>query len=132
MWICSGSNLLIGGSAQRFCRSRPACRKLRVANSYEEAKPMPGLVSPHGRGSLKPLMPTGGLLDAERARAQALRPVRVSSREKGDLIMLGIGGFTPLDGFMTHADWEGVCDRYCTASGLFWAVSITFVVSGET
>jgi len=93
---------------------------------------MPGLVSPHGGGSLKPLMPTGGLLDAERARAQALRPVRVSSREKGDLIMLGIGGFTPLDGFMTHADWESVCDRYCTASGLFWPIPITLSVSEET
>lgn len=93
---------------------------------------MPGLVSPHGGGSLKPLMPTGGLLDAERARAQALRPVRVSSREKGDLIMLGIGGFTPLDGFMTHADWESVCDRYCTASGLFWPIPITLSVSEDT
>jgi sulfate adenylyltransferase len=24
--------------------------------------------------------------------------------------MLGIGGFTPLEGLMTHADWQGVCD----------------------
>jgi sulfate adenylyltransferase len=93
---------------------------------------MPGLVSPHGGGSLKPLMLTGGLLDAERTRAQALCPVRVSSREKGDLIMLGIGGFTPLDGFMTRADWESVCDRYCTASGLFWPIPITLSVSAET
>ena len=93
---------------------------------------MPGLVTPHGGGSLKPLMLAGGLLDAERSRAQALRPVRVSSREKGDLIMLGIGGFTPLDGFMTHADWQSVCDRYCTASGLFWPIPITLSVSGET
>jgi len=36
--------------------------------------------------------------------------VRIASREVGDLIMLGIGGFTPLDGFMTRADWQGVCD----------------------
>jgi sulfate adenylyltransferase len=93
---------------------------------------MPGLVTPHGGGCLKPLMLTGGLLDTERSRAQALRPVRVSSREKGDLIMLGIGGFTPLDGFMTHADWESVCDRYCTASGLFWPIPITLSVSEET
>jgi sulfate adenylyltransferase len=49
----------------------------------------------------------------------------VSSREKGDLIMLGIGGFTPLEGFMTRADWEGVCDGYRTASGLFWPIPIT-------
>jgi sulfate adenylyltransferase len=39
--------------------------------------------------------------------------------------MLGIGGFTPLDGFMTRADWEGVCERYRTAPGLFWPIPIT-------
>ena len=38
--------------------------------------------------------------------------------------MLGIGGFTPLDGFMTRADWEGVCDRM-HGRGLFWRIPIT-------
>jgi sulfate adenylyltransferase len=86
---------------------------------------MSGLVRPHGGRSLKPLMPAGELLVAERARARLLSPVRVSSREKGDLIMLGIGGFTPLDGFMNRSDWQGVCDGYRTASGLFWPIPIT-------
>jgi sulfate adenylyltransferase len=86
---------------------------------------MPALVTPHGGKSLKPLMPAGERLAAERARARSLRAIRVSSREKGDLIMLGIGGFTPLEGFMTRADWEGVCDGYRTASGLFWPIPIT-------
>jgi sulfate adenylyltransferase len=86
---------------------------------------MPGLVKPHGGGSLKPLVLTGEALAAERARAASLPKLRVSSREKGDLIMLGIGGFTPLAGFMTRADWEGVCDGYRTASGLFWPIPIT-------
>ena len=83
------------------------------------------LVAPHGGGSLKPLMDPQEGLAAERARARSLRALRVSSREKGDLIMLGIGGFTPLEGFMTRADWEGVCDGYRTASGLFWPIPIT-------
>ena len=39
--------------------------------------------------------------------------------------MLGIGGFTPLDGFMNHADWRGVCDHYTLASGIFWPIPIT-------
>jgi sulfate adenylyltransferase len=39
--------------------------------------------------------------------------------------MLGIGGFSPLEGFMTHADWQGVCDGYRMASGLFWPIPIT-------
>jgi sulfate adenylyltransferase len=69
---------------------------------------------------------------AERARAPTLRTVRVSSREKGDLIMLGIGGFTPLEGFMTRADWQGVCDNYRTASGVFWPIPITLSVDVAT
>ena len=77
-------------------------------------------------------MLAGEALAAERSRATSLRQVRVSSREKGDLIMLGIGGFSPLDGFMTHADWEGVCMQYRTASGLFWPIPITLSVDRDT
>ncbi|MBI5909566.1 MAG: sulfate adenylyltransferase [Betaproteobacteria bacterium] len=83
------------------------------------------LVHPHGGESLKPLLLAGAALKAELARAQALPRLRVSSREKGDIIMLGIGGFSPLEGFMTHADWQGVCDGYRMASGLFWPIPIT-------
>jgi sulfate adenylyltransferase len=86
---------------------------------------MPGLVRPHGGETLKPLMLAGEALAAERMRARTLRTLRVSSREKGDLVMLGIGGFTPLAGFMTRADWQGVCDGYRTAGGLFWPIPIT-------
>src|SRR5690349_13004166 len=39
--------------------------------------------------------------------------------------MLGIGGFTPLAGFMTQADWQGVCDDMRTSDGLFWPIPIT-------
>lgn len=83
------------------------------------------LVAPHGKGPLRPLAVSRERLQEERRRAASLRALRVSSREKGDLIMLGIGGFTPLDGFMTRADWEGVCDGFRTASGLFWPIPIT-------
>src|SRR5512135_1795418 len=93
---------------------------------------MPGLVRPHGGGALRPLLLSGEALAAERARARSLPQVRVSSREKGDLIMLGIGGFTPLEGFMTRADWEGVCDGMRTASGLFWPIPITLSVDTAT
>jgi sulfate adenylyltransferase len=77
-------------------------------------------------------MLAGEALAAERARARSLPALRVSSREKGDLIMLGIGGFTPLDSFMTHADWQGVCDGYRTASGLFWPIPITLSTDTAT
>jgi len=71
-------------------------------------------------------------LEDEKARAQSLPQIRISSREAGDLIMLGIGGFTPLDGFMTHADWKGVCDNYQMADGLFWPIPITLSTDKDT
>ena len=86
---------------------------------------MSKLVSPHGGASLKPLLLKGTALTAEQARARTLPKVPVSSRERGDLIMLGIGGFTPLDGFMTHADWKSVCGDLTTAAGLFWPIPVT-------
>jgi sulfate adenylyltransferase len=46
--------------------------------------------------------------------------------------MLGIGGFTPLEGFMTRADWEGVCGEMHTAAGLFWPIPITLSVDEAT
>jgi sulfate adenylyltransferase len=90
------------------------------------------LVAPHGGGSLKPRALTGEALAAESERARTLPGVRITSREKGDLVMLGIGGFTPLEGFMTHADWQGVCDGYRTAAGLFWPIPITLSTDTET
>ena len=77
-------------------------------------------------------MLSGEALAAECARARSLCTVRVSSREKGDLIMLGIGGFTPLEGFMSRADCEGVCKDYRTAAGLFWPIPITLSVDAPT
>jgi sulfate adenylyltransferase len=91
-----------------------------------------GLVSPHGGGALRALQVDERRLAEERRRAQTLPSLRVTSREKGDLIMLGIGGFTPLPGFMTHADWRGVCDGMRTAAGLFWPIPITLSTDAAT
>jgi sulfate adenylyltransferase len=86
---------------------------------------MAKLVNPHGSNSLKALLLEGKALEDGLKRAQSLKKIKLSSRETGDVIMLGIGGFTPLDGFMTKADWQGVCDGYRMASGLFWPIPVT-------
>jgi sulfate adenylyltransferase len=93
---------------------------------------MSKLVKPHGSDSLKPLLLDGAARKTELDRAKSLAKVKMSSRETGDLIMLGIGGFTPLTGFMTKADWQGVCDGYKMASGLFWPIPITLSTDDET
>jgi sulfate adenylyltransferase len=91
---------------------------------------MAQLVPPHGGRGLRPLQLEGEAHAAELRRARRLRPLRITSREKGDVVMLGIGGFTPLSGFMTHADWQRVCDEMRTAGGVFWPIPITLSVDG--
>ena len=89
------------------------------------------LVPPHGAAELRPLLLAGRELAQARARAAQLPRLKVSSRERGDIIMLGIGGFTPLDGFMSRADWLGVCEDMHTASGVFWPIPITLSAGQE-
>jgi sulfate adenylyltransferase len=43
--------------------------------------------------------------------------------------MMGIGGFSRLSGFMTKADWKGVCENFQMADGTFWPVPITLDVT---
>jgi sulfate adenylyltransferase len=88
------------------------------------------LVPPHGKEKkLKPLLLAGAELEAEKKKAATLDQVRITSRESGDLIMLGIGGLTPLDGFMGHDDWKGVCAEYKLADGVFWPIPVTVSTS---
>jgi sulfate adenylyltransferase len=88
---------------------------------------MSKLVPPHGSPTLKPLLLAGDACAAEIQKAQGLKKVPMSTRETSDLIMMGIGAFTPLEGFMGKDDWKGCCDDYRMPSrkGLFWPIPIT-------
>jgi len=92
---------------------------------------MSNLVPPHGSNILNPLALSGDRLNTEVDKANSLPTITCSSREAGDIIMLGIGGFTPLDGFMNKADWQGVCDSMTMSSGLFWPIPITLSTDDE-
>ena len=85
---------------------------------------MSKLVPPHGSSELKPLLLEGEAREQELERAKGLKKVPMTSRETSDLIMMGIGAFTPLDGFMGKEDWKGCCDSYSMPSkkGLFWPI----------
>ena len=88
---------------------------------------MSNLILPHGGGELRPLLLEGEARQEEIRKAGQLKKVPMTSRETGDLIMMGIGAFTPLDGFMGHDDWLGCCESYRMPSkdGLFWPIPIT-------
>ncbi len=89
------------------------------------------LIRPHGSDELKILLLSGKEKEEELKKADKLKKVRMTTRETGDLIMLGIGGFTPLDGFMGYDDWKGVCADMKMTNGLFWPIPITLSVSTE-
>ncbi|HSD00085.1 MAG TPA: sulfate adenylyltransferase [Casimicrobiaceae bacterium] len=93
---------------------------------------MGSLVPPHGGRGLRPLQVLPDDCAQELRRAQTLRKLRITSREKGDVVMLGMGGFTPLEGFMSYADWRRVCDDMHTASGVFWPIPITLSTDKAT
>ena len=92
---------------------------------------MPKLVPPHGSSNLKPLAlsPDEALL--EKKKSETLTKVICTSREFGDVIMLGIGGFTPLDGFMNRADWQNVCKNMALENGTFWPIPITLSTNDD-
>ncbi|MBD3652035.1 MAG: sulfate adenylyltransferase [Alcanivorax sp.] len=93
---------------------------------------MSQLVKPHGSETLNIRLLEGAERESALAAASALPKITLSSRERGDLIMLGIGGFTPLDGFMGKADWQGVCDNMTLANGVFWPIPITLSTDQAT
>ncbi len=65
---------------------------------------MTNLVPPHGGGPLTPLL----IAEPERAeelkRTEGLTTVPMTSRESSDLVMMAMGAYRPLDGFMGHDD----------------------------
>jgi sulfate adenylyltransferase len=92
---------------------------------------MSRLIAPHGGKGLVCTLLEGADAEAEKTRAEGLKKIEISPRENGDLIMMGIGAFSPLDGFMTKADWKGVCEDFLTADGTFWPVPVTLSASKE-
>lgn len=90
---------------------------------------MSNLVAPHGGKGLVCCKLHGNELVVEREKANGLKKINISARAKGDLIMMGIGGFSPLNGFMTKANWKSVCESLTLTDGTFWPVPITLDVS---
>ena len=65
------------------------------------------------------------------AEARGLRAARLNPFELSDLEMLAIGAFSPLEGFMTRADYNTVLRDLRLASGLPWTLPITLAVTSD-
>lgn len=113
--------------------------------SSKKAASKPGaLIAPHG-GELKCSLLEGAAKEDALKRARGLPRINISSRENGDLIMMGIGGFSPLNRhptifcfllntvrFMNRTDWKGVCEKFLLPDGTFWPIPITMSVDKAT
>jgi sulfate adenylyltransferase len=92
---------------------------------------MSKLVPPHGSATLTPLLAPEPEIAEELKRARSLRRVPMSSRETSDFIMMAMGAYTPLQGFMGHEDWARSCAEMKLKNGQFWPIPITLSCSRE-
>jgi sulfate adenylyltransferase len=92
---------------------------------------MAQLVPPHGSETVKPLVLPATERAEEGRRAETLRKIPLDSRAVSDVLMLAMGAYTPLDGFMGHDDWRGSCLDMKLTSGVFWPIPITLPIGKD-
>lgn len=84
-------------------------------------------IAPHG-GTLIQLEQTGEKREQSLKEAEGLQTLTISAWTVSDLELIGIGGFSPLQGFMKQDDYEAVLRESRLADGTIWSVPITLSV----
>jgi sulfate adenylyltransferase len=90
---------------------------------------MGSLVSPHGRSTLSPLIAPKQKLAAVERHARNLIQIPMTSREKSDLLLMAMGAYTPIKGFLGEDDWANTCGNMRLDDGLFWPIPITLSIA---
>jgi len=88
------------------------------------------VIAPHG-GRLVNRVPPEAERGARREKLAGKKALTLGPREVSDLLMLGVGAFSPLEGFLTSADYHAVVREGRLASGLPWTIPIVLPVSEE-
>ena len=83
------------------------------------------MIKPHGAEELLPKIVNTeeertALLDS----SKSMKKMLVSSAAAANLVMLGAGYFTPLEGFMSKRDVISVADNMTLKDGLFWPTPV--------
>jgi sulfate adenylyltransferase len=86
------------------------------------------LIAPHG-GELINRLASAQEKQDFLAKADSLPRVQLDERATSDLVMIAIGGFSPIAGFMDQNDYLGVVKEMRLASGLPWSVPVTLSVT---
>jgi sulfate adenylyltransferase len=88
------------------------------------------LIAPHG-GELIQLIAQPERIAELKAHSKEWPSWDLTGRQLCDLELLLTGGFSPLRGFMTRADYEGVCHNMRLADGTLWPMPVTLDVTEE-
>jgi sulfate adenylyltransferase len=88
------------------------------------------LIPPHG-GELIQLIAQPERIAELKAHSKDWPSWDLTGRQLCDLELLLTGGFSPLRGFMTRTDYEGVCHNMRLANGTLWPMPITLDVTEE-
>lgn len=86
------------------------------------------LIAPHG-GTLIDRTLTGSARSGALSRAQSLPQLELSERNLADLECLAYGIYSPLEGFVSEADYHSVVDTMHLSSGAVWSIPITLQVA---
>ena len=87
-----------------------------------------GETNPAHGGRLIDLVVSGDEAKTLREQVSTLPVVTLNSRSLSDLELLAVGGYSPLEGFMTQADYRSVVDDMHLESGLPWSMPITLAL----
>lgn len=88
------------------------------------------IIAPHG-GILTELIVPSERIAELKSHSREWPSWDLTPRQICDLELLMSGGFSPLRGFMTQADYEGVCHNMRLSSGVLWPMPITLDVKEE-
>ena len=88
------------------------------------------LVAPHG-GELINLIVEPARAAELKAHSKEWPSWDLTPRQVCDVELLLTGGFSPLRGFMTRSDYEGVCHNMRLSSGLLWPMPVTLDVTED-
>jgi len=90
------------------------------------------MIKPHGSEELTPkIVNTDEEKESLLKAAESMKKLKVTSAAAANLVMLGAGYFTPLDGFMNKDDLLSVADNMCLKSGLFWPTPVVNISDQE-
>jgi sulfate adenylyltransferase len=88
------------------------------------------IIAPHG-GDLIDLIAPAERIAELKAHSREWPSWDLTPRQICDLELLMGGGFSPLQGFMTQADYQGVCHKMRLSSGVLWPMPITLDVKED-